>query len=183
MLRLSVSPYFTAQIHRHGDRTPIETYPRDPYRNISYWPDGWGQLTIVMCRKRFLSYITNVSLSFFLEEGQEANVRTGPVSGQKVQRFSWTVAPRSTHQKFRFRSMSWEHCFGAIWSLSSTSKVIANKNLNNKIQSPMIVFFQFVNLILFICLCRWKWNTNLGQNWQPFPIQTVPHDTDGVCIE
>ena len=27
---------------------------------------------------------------------------------------------------------------------------------------------------------RWKWNDNLGQKWQPFPIQTVPHDIDGV---
>lgn len=34
-------------IHRHGDRTPLSTYPNDPYRDPSYWPDGWGQLTQV----------------------------------------------------------------------------------------------------------------------------------------
>ncbi|XP_014256189.1 prostatic acid phosphatase-like [Cimex lectularius] len=32
-------------LFRHGDRTPTETYPKDPYRNISFWPVDWGQLT------------------------------------------------------------------------------------------------------------------------------------------
>ncbi|EFA05605.1 prostatic acid phosphatase [Tribolium castaneum] len=32
-------------IYRHGDRTPIQPYPRDPYRNASFWPVGFGQLT------------------------------------------------------------------------------------------------------------------------------------------
>lgn len=27
---------------------------------------------------------------------------------------------------------------------------------------------------------RWKWNDDLGSKWQPFPIQTVPHDYDGM---
>lgn len=35
------------QVFRHGDRTPIQPYPNDPYRNASYWPVGWGQLTNV----------------------------------------------------------------------------------------------------------------------------------------
>ncbi|KAG5860696.1 hypothetical protein JTB14_006810 [Gonioctena quinquepunctata] len=34
-------------IFRHGDRTPIQPYPRDPYRNSSYWPVDFGQLTNV----------------------------------------------------------------------------------------------------------------------------------------
>jgi lysosomal acid phosphatase len=32
-------------IYRHGDRTPIQPYPTDPYNNASYWPVGYGQLT------------------------------------------------------------------------------------------------------------------------------------------
>lgn len=37
-------------IHRHGDRSPIAFYPRDPYSDPNkYWPDGLGQLTIVTC--------------------------------------------------------------------------------------------------------------------------------------
>ncbi|KAK0161279.1 hypothetical protein PV327_009766 [Microctonus hyperodae] len=33
-----------AIIFRHGDRTPTETYPNDPYINYT-WEDGWGSLT------------------------------------------------------------------------------------------------------------------------------------------
>ncbi|XP_063704705.1 prostatic acid phosphatase [Culicoides brevitarsis] len=36
---------FSHIIYRHGDRTPIEPYPNDPYRDASEWPTGWGQLT------------------------------------------------------------------------------------------------------------------------------------------
>ncbi|KAJ8972002.1 hypothetical protein NQ314_000433 [Rhamnusium bicolor] len=32
-------------IYRHGDRTPVKPYPTDPYRNISFWPVDFGQLT------------------------------------------------------------------------------------------------------------------------------------------
>ena len=31
-------------LFRHGDRTPTETYPKDPYINYT-WPSGWGALT------------------------------------------------------------------------------------------------------------------------------------------
>jgi len=35
------------QIFRHGDRTPVDPYPTDPYRNLTFWPEGYGQLTDV----------------------------------------------------------------------------------------------------------------------------------------
>ena len=35
------------QLYRHGDRSPIESFPTDPNRNASIWPDGYGQLTKV----------------------------------------------------------------------------------------------------------------------------------------
>ncbi|KAL0112370.1 hypothetical protein PUN28_012004 [Cardiocondyla obscurior] len=31
-------------LFRHGDRTPTETYPKDPYKDYN-WPNGWGSLT------------------------------------------------------------------------------------------------------------------------------------------
>ncbi|XP_034944718.1 prostatic acid phosphatase-like [Chelonus insularis] len=32
-------------VFRHGDRTPVNPYPKDPYRNESEWPVPFGQLT------------------------------------------------------------------------------------------------------------------------------------------
>ncbi|XP_060658852.1 lysosomal acid phosphatase [Drosophila nasuta] len=32
-------------LFRHGPRTPVNTYPKDPYLNETYEPYGWGQLT------------------------------------------------------------------------------------------------------------------------------------------
>ncbi|CAH0548762.1 unnamed protein product [Brassicogethes aeneus] len=34
-----------ALMFRHGDRTIITTYPNDPYKDLKYWPEGFGQLT------------------------------------------------------------------------------------------------------------------------------------------
>lgn len=33
-------------IFRHGQRTPADTYPNDPYKDHSFDPVGWGQLTL-----------------------------------------------------------------------------------------------------------------------------------------
>ena len=32
-------------VHRHGDRSPMEFKPNDPYKSDHYWPQGIGQLT------------------------------------------------------------------------------------------------------------------------------------------
>lgn len=36
---------FANVLFRHGDRTPVDPYPNDPYRNESLWPVPFGQLT------------------------------------------------------------------------------------------------------------------------------------------
>lgn len=56
-------------LFRHGDRTPVNPYPLDPYRNSSYWSTGWGQLTTTgmqrhyelggWLRRRYISLLTN----------------------------------------------------------------------------------------------------------------------------
>jgi len=40
-------------LYRHGDRTPIKPYPTDPYKDQSYWPVGFGQLTSRGVRQQF----------------------------------------------------------------------------------------------------------------------------------
>lgn len=36
---------FANILYRHGDRTPVQPYPTDPYRDESCWPVPFGQLT------------------------------------------------------------------------------------------------------------------------------------------
>lgn len=32
-------------LYRHGERTPVDPYPNDPYKDPNLWPVGFGQLT------------------------------------------------------------------------------------------------------------------------------------------
>ncbi|XP_055637636.1 prostatic acid phosphatase-like [Toxorhynchites rutilus septentrionalis] len=36
---------FAQALYRHGDRTPLEPYPNDPWKDPSHWTTEWGQLT------------------------------------------------------------------------------------------------------------------------------------------
>ena len=45
---------FVHVIFRHGDRSPISHYPKDPFSARSEWPVGPGQLTSVGKRQHFL---------------------------------------------------------------------------------------------------------------------------------
>lgn len=36
---------FAVVIYRHGDRTIVQPYPTDPWRNESLWPVKFGELT------------------------------------------------------------------------------------------------------------------------------------------
>lgn len=36
---------FAQVLYRHGDRTPLEPYPNDPWKDPSHWTTEWGQLT------------------------------------------------------------------------------------------------------------------------------------------
>lgn len=35
------------QIFRHGDSNIEKVYPNDPFKDESYWPEGYGELTNV----------------------------------------------------------------------------------------------------------------------------------------
>ncbi|TRY64358.1 hypothetical protein TCAL_00857 [Tigriopus californicus] len=61
---------FVTVIYRHGDRTPIDPYPTDPYKDASEWPVGFGQLTV---RGKQMQYAL----------GQYLRARYGQLLGQK----------------------------------------------------------------------------------------------------
>ncbi|CAG2110632.1 unnamed protein product [Medioppia subpectinata] len=65
-------------IHRHGDRTPIQCYPMDPYSNASYWPDGWGELTPVGKKRMFGvgSYLRKRYQHFLSDNPREVRIRS-----------------------------------------------------------------------------------------------------------
>ncbi|XP_037947770.1 prostatic acid phosphatase-like [Teleopsis dalmanni] len=44
---------FAHVIYRHGDRTPIEPYPTDPWGKSEFWPTGWGQLTKIGMQQHY----------------------------------------------------------------------------------------------------------------------------------
>lgn len=48
-------------LFRHGDRTPTDSYPNDPYKNYR-WPGGMGALTGV--RKMILNSNKKSSINF-----------------------------------------------------------------------------------------------------------------------
>uniref|UniRef100_A0A914C287 acid phosphatase n=1 Tax=Acrobeloides nanus TaxID=290746 RepID=A0A914C287_9BILA len=64
-------------VWRHGDRSPIRSWPTDPYQ-ASYWPDGFGQLTIrgieqhnnlgKKLRERYITNLSFVSPTYKTEE-------------------------------------------------------------------------------------------------------------------
>lgn len=44
---------YAAILYRHGDRTPVDQFPTDPYQNESLWPVRFGQLTNTGKKQQF----------------------------------------------------------------------------------------------------------------------------------
>lgn len=56
------------QFFRHGQRTPADTYPKDPYVNFTFEPYDWGQLTNVSRCARNGSFCTHFANLHFLPQ-------------------------------------------------------------------------------------------------------------------
>ncbi|XP_076183776.1 prostatic acid phosphatase isoform X3 [Ptiloglossa arizonensis] len=65
---------FANILYRHGDRTPVKSYPNDPYNNQSIWPVPYGQLTNLgkqehlllgrWLRKRYSNFLSDLYSPF-----------------------------------------------------------------------------------------------------------------------
>lgn len=42
---------YNFKIYRHGQRNIFSGYPKDPYKDLKFWPGGYAQLTNV--KKKF----------------------------------------------------------------------------------------------------------------------------------
>jgi hypothetical protein len=53
-------------VFRHGDRSPVDTFPTDPYKEDS-WPQGFGQLSLIGMKQEY--YLGEVIRDRYIESG------------------------------------------------------------------------------------------------------------------
>ncbi|KTF90974.1 hypothetical protein cypCar_00034982 [Cyprinus carpio] len=100
---------FVTVLYRHGDRSPINAYPTDPYKE-SDWPQGFGQLSQIFIRstdvdRTLMSAEANLAGMFPPNGSEEFNpdlkwqpipVHTVPVDKEKLLSFPLEDCPRYT---------------------------------------------------------------------------------------
>jgi hypothetical protein len=57
---------FVSIVFRHGDRSPVDTFPTDPYKEDS-WPQGFGQLSLIGMKQEY--YLGEVIRDRYIESG------------------------------------------------------------------------------------------------------------------
>nr|CAD7452092.1 unnamed protein product [Timema tahoe] len=140
---------------RHGDRTPLETYPNDPYNAVDiYWPEGLGQLTEVNKKHTSLVNISAAdipSVVCLLQVGREQQY----VLGQHLRsRYSDLLPEVYSYKDLYVKSEDSDRCV-----MSAECNLFA-------LYPPL-------------------YNTSSGNNiiFQPIPIHTVPASQDPVSTE
>uniref|UniRef100_A0A3Q1G0N7 Lysosomal acid phosphatase n=1 Tax=Acanthochromis polyacanthus TaxID=80966 RepID=A0A3Q1G0N7_9TELE len=74
---------FSLQLFRHGDRSPVEAYPTDPYQEKD-WPQGFGQLSqsYLCAALKILVRSTDYDRTLMSAEANLAGLY--PPSGQQI---------------------------------------------------------------------------------------------------
>ncbi|XP_061466927.1 lysosomal acid phosphatase isoform X2 [Rhineura floridana] len=98
---------FVTLLYRHGDRSPVKAYPRDPYQE-SAWPQGFGQLSLIYIRstdfdRTLMSAEANLAGLYPPEDHQMFSpniswqpipVHTVPDSMERLLKFPLSPCPR-----------------------------------------------------------------------------------------
>lgn len=145
------------QLWRHGDRNPVDPYPLDPYKNESFWPEGYAQLTKVWERSKHISCSedSNYSSSLFLQlqKGKQQHLALGKYLRQ---RYSDFLSESYSPYEIRVEASDVDR------TLMSAEADLAGLYPPNK-EDPVSV-----------------WNEDLGSLWQPIPVHTQPKAQDNV---
>nr|CAD7437444.1 unnamed protein product [Timema bartmani] len=195
---------FSTQFFRHGDRTPLETYPNDPYNAVDiYWPEGLGQLTeqqyaigqyLLSRYTRWVgssnTSLVNISAACIpgvvclLQVGREQQY----VLGQHLRsRYSDLLPEVYSYKDLYVKSEDSDRCvMSAECNLFALYPPLYNTSSGNNIIFQPIPIHTVPASQDPVSAEHLLWdNTSSGKNivFQPIPIHTVPTSQDPVSAE
>ncbi|RLW10324.1 hypothetical protein DV515_00002338 [Chloebia gouldiae] len=168
---------FVTLVYRHGDRSPIKAFPRDPHQE-SAWPQGFGQLTQVGMRQQWeLGQALRRRYRDFLSDAyrrQEANIsRLGafnsysPVVHEQLQgtwQCSWASASACAYASPLAGASN--DALSLSWQI-----FIRSTDCDRTLMSAE------ANLAgLYPPRGQEMFNPNIS--WQPIPVHTVPESDE-----
>lgn len=114
---------------RHGERAPVDTYPKDPYINASMEPNGWGQLTnkgkeniskqganLRQRYNKFLGDTYSPDIYWLQTSSADRTKMTGSI-------LSSTLWPPNDKQKFNWE-LNWQPVVSNYWTRQNDNLLI-----------------------------------------------------------